>query len=79
MMWTGQVVQKGEKRNAYRLIRDSERKRPLGRQRRRYEANIRMHLVEKGWGDVNWIGLAQDRVKWKVITRVNAVVNLRVL
>jgi hypothetical protein len=33
-----------------------EETRPLGRPRRRW-----MHLVEVEWGDVDWIGLAQDR------------------
>jgi hypothetical protein len=33
-----------------------EGRRTLGRPRRR-----RIDLVEVGWGDVNWIGLAQDR------------------
>jgi hypothetical protein len=44
-----------EKRNAYRLLVG---KRPLGRPRRRCVDNIRMDLVEVGWGDVDWIGLA---------------------
>jgi hypothetical protein len=38
----------------------SEEKRPLGRPRRRWADNIRMDLGEIGWGDVDWIGLAQD-------------------
>jgi hypothetical protein len=38
--------------------------------------NIKMDLVEVGWGDVDWIGLAQDRNKWRA--RVNSVLNLRV-
>jgi hypothetical protein len=33
-----------------------------------------MHLVEIGWGDVDWIDLAKDRDKWRVL--VNAVMNL---
>jgi hypothetical protein len=37
------------------------KKRPLGRPRRRWADNIRMDLGEVGWGDVDWIGLAQDR------------------
>jgi hypothetical protein len=36
-------------------------KRPLGRPRLRWLDNIRMDLGEVGWGDVDWIGLAQDR------------------
>jgi hypothetical protein len=48
-----------------------ERKRPLGRPRRRS-----VDLVEVGWGDVDWIGLARDGNKWRSV--VNAVMNLRV-
>jgi hypothetical protein len=53
----------GEKRNAYRLLAGKpEGKRPLGRPiRSRWVDNIRMDLGEVGWGDVDWIGLAQDR------------------
>jgi hypothetical protein len=52
----------GEKRNAYRLlVGKPEGKRPLGRPRRRSVNNIRMDLAEVGWGDVDWIGLAQNR------------------
>jgi hypothetical protein len=35
--------------------------RPLGRPSSRWVNNIRMDLGEVGWGDVDWIGLAQDR------------------
>jgi hypothetical protein len=38
--------------------------------------NIRMDLGEVGLGDMNWIGLAQDRNRWKAL--VNPVLNLRV-
>jgi hypothetical protein len=38
-----------------------EGKRPLGRPRRRWVDNIMMDLLELKWGDVDWIGLAQDR------------------
>jgi hypothetical protein len=38
-----------------------EGRKPLGGPRRRWFDNIRMDLVEVGWGDVDWIGLAQDR------------------
>jgi hypothetical protein len=67
----------GVKRNAYRLLTGKpEGKRPLGIQRRRWVDNIRMDLVEVGWGDVDWIGLAQDRDKWRALA--NSVLNLRV-
>jgi hypothetical protein len=51
-------------------------KRPLRRPRRRWVDNIRMDLGEVGCGDVCWIGLAQDRNKWRAL--VNSVLNLRV-
>jgi hypothetical protein len=52
----------GEKRNEYRLlVGKPEGKRPLGRPRRRWVDNIVMDLGEVGGGDVDWIGLAQDR------------------
>jgi hypothetical protein len=54
----------------------SEGKRPLGRPIRRWVDNIRMDLGEVGWGDVDWIVLAQDMNRWKAL--VNSVLNLRV-
>jgi hypothetical protein len=67
----------GEKRNAYRLLMGMpDGKRPLGRPRRRWVNNIKMDLVEVGWGDVDWIGLAQDRDKWRAL--VIAIMNLLV-
>jgi hypothetical protein len=35
-----------------------------------------MELGEVGWGDVDWIGLAQDMNRWRAL--VNLVLNLRV-
>jgi hypothetical protein len=61
MRWAGHVAQMGEKRNAYRLL---EGKRPLGRPRLTLVDNIRTDLVEVGWGDGDWTGLAQDRDMW---------------
>jgi hypothetical protein len=67
----------GEERNAYRLlVGKPERKKPLGRPRRRWVDNIRMDLVEVGWGVVDWIGLAKDRNRWRAV--VNSVLNRRV-
>jgi hypothetical protein len=67
----------GEKRNAYRLlVGKQEGKRPLERPRRRRVDNIRMDLGEVGCGDVDWIGLAKDRNRWRAV--VNSVLNLRV-
>jgi hypothetical protein len=77
MRWAGHVARMREKRNAYRLlVGKPEGKRPLGRPRRRWMDNIRMALGEVGWSDVDWIGLAQDRNRWRAL--VNSVLNLRV-
>jgi hypothetical protein len=77
MRWAGHVARMGEKRNAYRLlVGKPEGKRPLGRPRHRWVDNIRMDLEEGGWGDMDWIGLAQDRNRWRAL--VNSVLNLRV-
>jgi hypothetical protein len=77
MRWAGHVVRMGEKRNAYRLfVGKPEGKGPLGRPRYRWVDNIKMDLLEIGWGGVDWIGLAQARDKWRAL--VNAVMNLRV-
>jgi hypothetical protein len=55
----------GEKRNVYRsLVEKPEGRRLLGRPRCRWVDIIRMDLGEVGWGDVDWIGLAQDRNRW---------------
>jgi hypothetical protein len=53
-----------------------ERKRTLGKPRRRWGDNIRMDLGVVGWGDVDWIGLAKDRNRWRAV--VNSVLNLGV-
>jgi hypothetical protein len=67
----------GEKRNVYRLlVGKPEGKRQLGRPRHRWVDNIKMDLLEIGWGSVDWIGLAQDRDKWRAL--VSAVLSLRV-
>ena len=77
MRWAGHVVRMGEERGVYRvLVGKPEGKRPLGRLRRRWVDNIRMDLQEVGCGCMDWIGLAQDRDRWR--TLVSAVMNLRV-
>jgi hypothetical protein len=77
MRWTRHVARMGEKRNVYRLlVGKPEGKRPLERPRRRWIDDIKMDLLEIGLNVVDWIGLAQDRYRWRAL--VNSVVNLRV-
>jgi hypothetical protein len=65
----------GEKRNVYRLlVRKPEGKRPLGRPTRRWIDKIKMDLLEIGLSVVDWIGLAQDRYRWRAL--VNTVMKL---
>ena len=58
------------------LVEKQEGRRPLGRPRRRWVDNIRMDLQEVGCGYMDWIGLAQDRDRWRKL--VSAVMDLRV-
>jgi hypothetical protein len=66
-----------EKKNVYRLlVGKPEGKRAIRRPRHRWVDNIRMDLGEVGWGDVDWIGLAKDRNRWRALG--NSALNLRV-
>ena len=58
------------------LVGKREGRRPLGRPRHRWEDNIQMDFHVVGWGDMDWIGLAQDRDRWQA--QVNTVMNLQV-
>jgi hypothetical protein len=58
------------------MVRKPEGKRSMGRLRLRWEDNIRMDAQEVGYRGMDWIGLAQDRGRWRAI--VNALKNLRV-
>jgi hypothetical protein len=60
-----------------KLVDQRKQAKVLGRPRRRWEDGIGMDLREIGWGSVDWIQLAQDRDRWRVL--VNTVKNLRVL
>ena len=53
-----------------------EGRRPLGRPRHRWVDIISTDLQEVGRGYMDWIGLAQDRDRWR--TLVSAVINIRV-
>jgi hypothetical protein len=74
MTWTENVARMVEKRNAYRLlVGKPEGKRPLGRPRRRWLDEIKIGLLEIGLSVVIWIGVAQDRYRWRAL--VNAVMS----
>jgi hypothetical protein len=56
------------------LVGKPEGKRPLGRPRRKWIDKIKLDLLEIGLRVVDWIGLAQDRDRWRAL--VNSVMNL---
>ena len=77
LRWAGYVARLEESRNAYRvLVGKPEGKRPLGRQRHRWEDNIKIDLREVGCDSRDWKALAEDRDQWRAYVR--AVMNLRV-
>jgi hypothetical protein len=78
MRWAWHVARMGGRgmHIGYWWERQKERKRPLGRPRRRWIDNIKIDLRERGWDGIDWIDLAQDRDQWRAL--VNTVMNLRV-
>jgi len=72
MRWAGHVAHMGEERGAYRVLMGK----PEGRRPMYRWVDIKMDLQEVGCGYTDWIGLAQDRDRWR--TLVNAVMNLPV-
>jgi hypothetical protein len=69
------VARIGEKRDVYRiLVGKHEGKRQLGRPRHRWEDNNKMDLQEVGFRGMDWIEMARDRDRWRVV--VNAAMNL---
>jgi hypothetical protein len=67
----GSCSTKGGRRGYRLLVGKPLGKRLLERPRHRWVDNIRMDLGEVGWGDVDWIGLGQDRNRWRAL--VNSV------
>ena len=66
----------GDSRGVQRvLVGKTEGKRPLGRPRRRREANIKVDPQEMGCEGLHWIDLAQERDRWRAL--VNVVMNFR--
>jgi hypothetical protein len=77
MRWAGHMARMQVVRGACNItVGRPEGRRSLGRPRRRWEDNTEMDLREIGFGDVDWIHLAQDRDRWRAL--VNTVMNLRV-
>ena len=77
MIWAGRAARMEERRGVYRfLVGKPEGKSALGRHSCRWEDNIKMDLQEVGCGGMDWIELAQDRDRWRVL--VIAVMNIRV-
>jgi len=67
--WAGHVERTGEERGLYRVLMGKpEGRRPLGRPRHRWVDNIRMDLQEVGCRYMDWIGLAQDRDRWRTLS-----------
>ena len=77
MRWAGHVARMGEESGVYRvLVGKPKGRKPLGRPRCRWVDNNRIYLQEVGCGYMDWIGLAQDKGRWR--TLVSSVMNLRV-
>jgi len=68
MRWAEHVARMSEERGVYRVL--------VGKPRRRWVDNFRTDLQEVGCGYMDWIGLAQDRDRWR--TLVSAAMNLGV-
>ena len=68
MRWAGHVGRFGEERGVYRALKGKpEGRRPLGRPRCRWVDNSRMDLQEVGCGYMDWIGLVQNRDRWRTL------------
>jgi hypothetical protein len=68
MRWAGHVVRTGEDKGVHRvLVGKPERKKSLGRPRRRWEDNIKMDLQKVGRVREDWMELAQDRDRWRAL------------
>ena len=77
MRWAGRVARMEEGRGMHKvLVGKPEGKRPLGRRRHRWENNIKMDFEEVGRGCGDWMGLAQNRDRWRALA--STVMNFRV-
>jgi hypothetical protein len=77
MRYTGHVTRVGKMRNVYIIyVGKRERKRLLGRPRRRLDDNIRMDLREIAWEGLDWMHLDQHKDQCQAL--VITVMNIRV-
>ena len=77
MRWARHVARMGEGRGVHRvLVGKPEGRKILGRPRRRWEDNIKTGFQEVGRGFGDWMGMAQDRDRWRAL--VSTVMNFRV-
>jgi hypothetical protein len=67
MGWAGHEarMREGEVRKC--LMGKPAVKRPRGKPRHRWEDDFKMDLQELEWRGVDWIDLAQDRDRWRVL------------
>jgi hypothetical protein len=65
MRWAGHVARIGMKRNAYRILVGKPE-----RSRCRLMDNIKVDLIEIGWGGMDCIDLAQDRDQWRILVNM---------
>ena len=72
MTWAG----RGGERCVHGVLGKSERKRPFGRPRCKWEDNIKIDLQEVGWRAMDWIDLSQGQVGGGVL--MHAIMNFRV-
>jgi hypothetical protein len=66
MRWARHVARSVEKNEFRILVGKSTGESPLGRPRSRWEVNSKMDLRETGRSIMDWIGLAQSKVRWRV-------------
>jgi hypothetical protein len=68
MRWVGHVALMGERTGVYRfLVGKPEGKGQVGRPRPRLENNMKMNLQQVGCGGIDWIEMAQERDRWRVL------------
>jgi len=76
MRWAGYATRMGERQVSYTVFAGKpERRIPLGRNRRRWEDNIKIEFCEVE-GCLDWIDMVWNRNSWRAL--VNAIRNLRV-